>query len=220
MITANSVTALFFMAGSPHRMAVVWLAFARATVWMRISPYRHATLEPRYPPRFDTWLLVDLESRTMVHPASPLSDRDNQLAKLLSAVEHRSSERYTFISKPRLAANNSGRRSLRRLQKRRCSQFRDRAISTLAHGHWRSPANVPNDRPHRPRADPTALARVESDRVAFLYSSATVQTCNPRMSRVARLDVISASRRSSLEPANAQKPCDFRVGSMRCYPTI
>jgi hypothetical protein len=96
----------------------------------------------------------------------------------------------------------------------------DRAISRLAHGRLHLPAHAPIGLHHRPRVGPTPAARAESDRVACLYPSATVHICNPRMSSAARPDVASASRRSSLEPANAQRLGGSRVGSTRCYPTI
>ncbi len=82
---------------------------------------------------------------------------------------------------------------------------KDRALSMSAHGRWRLPARAPIGLRHRPRAVPTPSARAESDRVACLCPSATVHICNPRMSRAARQDVPSASRRSSLGPANAQR---------------
>ena len=80
---------------------------------------------------------------------------------------------------------------------------RDRALSMLAHGRSRFPAHAPIGQPRRPRVGLTNSVRAESDRVACLCLSATVHICNPRMSRAARPDVASASRRSSLEPANA-----------------
>jgi hypothetical protein len=88
-----------------------------------------------------------------------------------------------------------------------CRQLwsKDRALSMLAHDRWRLPAHAPIGLHHRPGAGPTPSARAESDRVACLCPSATVHICNPRMSRGACPDVVSASRRSSLEPANAQR---------------
>ena len=95
-----------------------------------------------------------------------------------------------------------------------------RELSMLAHGRWRLPVHAPIGRHHRRRAGPPASARAESDRGAYLCPSATVQICNPRMSRAAHSDVASALRRSSLEPASAQRLAGFLVGSTRCYPTI
>jgi hypothetical protein len=86
-------------------------------------------------------------------------------------------------------------------------------------GRSRFLAHAPIGEHRRPRAGPTNSARAESDRVARLCLSATVQICNPRMSRAARPDVASAWRRSSLEPAGAQRPIGSPVGLTRCYPT-
>jgi hypothetical protein len=90
----------------------------------------------------------------------------------------------------------------------------------LGHGRSRFLAHAPIGQHRRPPAGPTNSARAESDRVACLCPSATVQICNPRMSRAARPDVASAWRQSTLEPANAQRPVGSRVGLTRCYPTI
>jgi hypothetical protein len=64
----------------------------------------------------------------------------------------------------------------------------------------------------RPRVGPTDSVKAESDRVACLCPSATVQICSPRMSRAAGPDVVSGWRQSNLEPANAQKPVRTRAG--------
>ena len=72
--------------------------------------------------------------------------------------------------------------------------------------------------PSTSRSDRFGESRKWSSRMPL--SLATVHICNPRMSRAAHPGVASASRRSSLEPANAQRLGGFRVGSTRCYPTI
>jgi hypothetical protein len=90
----------------------------------------------------------------------------------------------------------------------------------LAHGRLRFPAPAPIGQHRRPRAGPTNSVRAESDRVACLRPSATVQICNPRMSRAAGPGVASARRQSSLEPASARRPVGSRAGSTRCYPVI
>ena len=89
----------------------------------------------------------------------------------------------------------------------------------LGHGRWRFPAHAPIDQHRRPRAGPTNSAKAESDRVAYFCPSATVQICNPRMSRAALPELASAWRQSSLEPANARRPAGSRIGLTRCYPT-
>jgi hypothetical protein len=68
----------------------------------------------------------------------------------------------------------------------------------LGHGRSRFPAHAPIDQHRRPRGGLTASAKAESDRVACLCPSATVQICNPKMSRAARQDVASAS--NSISP--------------------
>src|ERR1700730_17938655 len=79
--------------------------------------------------------------------------------------------------------------------------------------------------PRAHRSTPPSTSRTDKFgesrkcRVACLCPSATVQICNPRMSRAARPDVASTWHQSNLEPANARRPVGSRAGSTRCYPT-
>src|SRR5436190_11052911 len=85
---------------------------------------------------------------------------------------------------------------------------------------WRLIPRAPSGLPRRRRVVWPFWETVKNDQDACPCRPASARTCNPKMSRVARLDAVAAERPSTVAPAGAQKPGGFQVGLMHSYPAI